>query len=104
LGFDECVISSGRRCGGGIDIGHHCVPSVQGARLTRCTFGPHHHQPSFAQKFSKPKSIIDELSAWIWNAPPATKLSAVGASKFIQILLQIPLSEIEIGSSSVNFG
>jgi len=30
------------------------------------TLGWHcqHHQPSFAQKFSKPKSIIDELSAW----------------------------------------
>jgi len=26
--------------------------------------------PSFAQKFSKPKSIIDELSAWSWKAPP----------------------------------
>jgi len=25
---------------------------------------------SFAQKFSKPKSIIDELSAWRWKAPP----------------------------------
>ena len=59
-----------RGCGGGIDIGHHCVPSVQGARLTRCTFGPHPHQPSFAQKFSKPKSIFDELSAWSWEAPP----------------------------------
>ena len=35
---------------------------------------------------------------------PATKLSAVEASKYIQILLQIPLSEIEIGSNSVNFG
>ena len=23
---------------------------------------------SFAQKFSKPKSIIDELSAWSWGA------------------------------------
>ncbi|MDP6913957.1 MAG: hypothetical protein QGF29_02520, partial [Verrucomicrobiota bacterium] len=23
-----------------------------------------------AQKFSKPKSIIDELSAWRWKAPP----------------------------------
>jgi len=86
-----------RGCRGGIDIGHHCVPSVQGARLTRCTFGPHPHQPSFAQKFSKPKSIIDELSVWSWEAPPAPKLSAGGASKFIQILLQIPLSEIEIG-------
>ena len=29
------------------------------------------YQPSFAQKFSKPKSIIDELSAWSWEAPPA---------------------------------
>ena len=38
------------------------------------------------------------------EAPPALKLSAGGASKFIQILLQIPLSEIEIGSNSVNFG
>jgi len=27
------------------------------------------HLP-FAQKFSKPKSIIDELSAWSWKAPP----------------------------------
>ena len=36
------------------------------------TLGWHcqHHQPSFAQKFSKPKSIIDELSAWSWEAPP----------------------------------
>jgi len=29
--------------------------------------------PSFAQKFSKPKSIIDELSAWSWP-PPAVYL------------------------------
>ena len=28
------------------------------------------NQPSFVQKFSKPKSIIDELSAWSWEAPP----------------------------------
>ena len=26
--------------------------------------------PSFTQKFSKPKPIIDELSAWSWKAPP----------------------------------
>jgi CRISPR/Cas system-associated exonuclease Cas4 (RecB family) len=25
----------------------------------------------FAQKFSKPKPIIDELSAWNWKAPPS---------------------------------
>jgi hypothetical protein len=31
-------------------------------------------QPSFVQKFSKPKSIIDELSAWSWEAPPAAYL------------------------------
>ena len=60
--------------------------------------------PLLPKKFSKPKSIIDELSVWSWEAPPAPKLSAGGASKFIQILLQIPLSEIEIGSNSVNFG
>ena len=29
--------------------------------------------PSFAQKFSKPKSIIYELSAWSWG-PPAVYL------------------------------
>ena len=35
------------------------------------TLGPHcqHHQLSFAQKFSKPKSIIDELIAWSWEPP-----------------------------------
>jgi len=40
------------------------------------TLGWHcqHHQPSFAKKFSKPKSIIDELSAWSWEAPPAAYL------------------------------
>jgi hypothetical protein len=35
--------------------------TIQGTNLG--TFGPHHYQLSFAQKFSKPKSIIDELSA-----------------------------------------
>jgi len=34
------------------------------------------HLP-FVQKFSKPKSIIDELSAWAWEAPPAGCLKIV---------------------------
>jgi hypothetical protein len=48
------------------------VSVMTNSRRNHGTLGWHcqHHQPSFAQKFSKPKSIIDELSAWSWEAPP----------------------------------
>tara|TARA_Y100001968_G_C19011694_1_gene550891 strand:+ start:77 stop:328 length:252 start_codon:yes stop_codon:yes gene_type:complete len=52
--------------------------TIQGTNLG--TFGPHNHQLSFAQKFSKSESIIDELGAWSWeNHPPPLNCLREGA-------------------------
>jgi len=50
----------------------------------------HLHLP-FAQKFSKPKSIIDELSAWSWEAPRRMPFIDLNLWQIKRRLLQVIL-------------